>query len=398
MPSCVVKWCQNSTILNKKTQGITFHRFPSANETWKNDWIQIIRESRKDNSWNPSKSSVICSIHFEDKDLYTTKGGLCRVHLYGVPKKIFFNFLIEPPASQDKKFSSNSLFTDLSQGEATPSTSKQRALCSPKLVKEITSTSGQESSSQGQAGFKGTTLPSPQLVEIIPSTSGQQVLKDTGSVSTISIHPLLSTEQHNFRELSIEINSSDETSEVLHTSAGVTTNLEESLTVLYSPRKRWLKKTIIKMKNEMENKKKKIKLLNQKIRRLKNRNESLKDVLKTLKENNYVGNDMDIVKYKLVGGKLKLEKGVVPHKYACQERSVEEPERSAVKMLNIEETHIKVEYIPQDQDNDPLEDVTRGENLSSATVTEDSLKMKHKEIQQKECTWCQLIDDSNEMK
>ncbi|XP_045505957.1 uncharacterized protein LOC123702288 isoform X2 [Colias croceus] len=293
-------------------------------------------------------------------------------------------FLIEPTAREDEEFSSHSLITDLSPCETKPSTSKQQALCSPKRVEEITSTSGQESFSQDQAGFKGTTSPSPQLVEMIP-TSGQQVLKDAGSLRNISFYPLLSTEQYNLRELSVEINSSNETSEVLDTSAAVTTNLEESLTVLYSPRKRRLKKTIIKMKMEMENKNKKIRLLNQKVRRLKNRNESLKDVLKTLKEDNYVENDMDnFVKYKLVRGKLKLKKGVVPHKFACQERSVEEPERSSVKMFNIEETHIKVEYSPQDQDiimNDPLEDVTRGENLRSTTATEDSLKMKHKEIQ-----------------
>lgn len=104
------------------------------------------------------------------------------------------------------------------------------------------------------------------------------------------------------------------------------------------------------------------------------------------------------VKYKLVGGKLKLKEGVVPHKFACQKQTVEKPERSVVKKLKIaklitssseciastshdvEEIYI-VDSIPQVQDivNDPLNDVTRDENVNS--TEEEILKTKHKKIQ-----------------
>lgn len=40
------------------------------------------------------------------------------------------------------------------------------------------------------------------------------------------------------------------------------------------------------------------------------------------------------VRFKLIGGKLQLKKGTVPHKFACQEHTVEKPERSVVKKLH----------------------------------------------------------------
>ncbi|CAK1596663.1 unnamed protein product, partial [Parnassius mnemosyne] len=50
--------------------------------------INIIRESRNENDWLPSKSSVICSDHFDTEDLYTTKEGRLKVTTYAVPKKL----------------------------------------------------------------------------------------------------------------------------------------------------------------------------------------------------------------------------------------------------------------------------------------------------------------------
>ncbi|XP_063839572.1 THAP domain-containing protein 5-like isoform X2 [Ostrinia nubilalis] len=85
--SCVVKWCKNRSDRTTKNRGITYHRFSIVNEVWRNDWIQIIRKCNNDNDWIPSKRSVICSCHFEDNDLYTTKGGRQRVVTYALPQK-----------------------------------------------------------------------------------------------------------------------------------------------------------------------------------------------------------------------------------------------------------------------------------------------------------------------
>ncbi|RVE40127.1 hypothetical protein evm_015223, partial [Chilo suppressalis] len=66
-----------------------------------------------------------------------------------------------------------------------------------------------------------------------------------------------------------------------------------------------------------------------------------------------VENDMDnYVKFKLVGGKLKLKKGVLPHKFACQNRLVENPERPVMENLRLPKLKIKIsaDYVPASQD------------------------------------------------
>ncbi|KAL0867827.1 hypothetical protein ABMA27_008528 [Loxostege sticticalis] len=82
MPSCVVKWCKNNTTSQKKRSGITFHRFPTGNEPWKDDWTRIIRNCRGQEDWSASKSSVVCSIHFDQNVLYTTSKGRRRLVTY----------------------------------------------------------------------------------------------------------------------------------------------------------------------------------------------------------------------------------------------------------------------------------------------------------------------------
>ncbi|KAL0901169.1 hypothetical protein ABMA27_006481 [Loxostege sticticalis] len=89
MPSCVVKWCKNNTTSQKKCQGITFHRFPTGNEPWKYDWTRIIRNCRGQEDWSASKNSVVCSIHFDQNDLYTTSKGTRRLVTYATRIKLF---------------------------------------------------------------------------------------------------------------------------------------------------------------------------------------------------------------------------------------------------------------------------------------------------------------------
>ncbi|XP_052746335.1 uncharacterized protein LOC112051008 isoform X14 [Bicyclus anynana] len=88
MRYCVVKSCKNHSGTKKKREGITFHRFPALYETWKNDWIQIIRQSRKESDWVPNKYSAICSKHFDTGDFYSTINGSHRIVTYAVPKHV----------------------------------------------------------------------------------------------------------------------------------------------------------------------------------------------------------------------------------------------------------------------------------------------------------------------
>lgn len=68
--------------------------------------------------------------------------------------------------------------------------------------------------------------------------------------------------------------------------------MEQPLSVLFTPRKRRMKQDLIKARTLMLKQRNKIKVLNQKVRRLQDRNKSLKDILKTLKEENYVDSDL----------------------------------------------------------------------------------------------------------
>ncbi|KAL0831487.1 hypothetical protein ABMA28_002284 [Loxostege sticticalis] len=95
MPTCVVKWCKNNSTLQNKSQGITFHKFPSGNEKWKDSWIRIIRNCRGQEDWSPSTSSVVCSIHFDQNDFYTTSKGRRRLVPYrAVPKLVGYAVFI----------------------------------------------------------------------------------------------------------------------------------------------------------------------------------------------------------------------------------------------------------------------------------------------------------------
>nr|XP_053623282.1 uncharacterized protein LOC128682549 [Plodia interpunctella] len=241
-----------------------YHRFPKANEFWKHQWIKVLRESRNDESWNPSMTSVICSKHFEDDDLYTTKGGLLRVRLFAVPKK----FLLEPLASRDEHCRNNTLQSESSSKAADATSSiKQEILLesddasSSSLLTEMTLTSFSERKMTSQENdFGGTFLSMSNFIDV-PSISGEQENKAIDPLSIIF-------------------------PEDVCTNAAIKeeNNLEETSSVPFTRRIQWLQYTNLKIKTEMAKKSHKIKILNQKVRRLKKRNNSLKHIIETLKQ------------------------------------------------------------------------------------------------------------------
>ncbi|XP_063629980.1 uncharacterized protein LOC134801370 [Cydia splendana] len=88
MPTCVIKCCKNYTDRKKKRDGITFHRINKENKDWTNRLVDIIRKCRHETDWIPSKSSVICSVHFDANDFYTSKGGRLYLVSNAIPKKV----------------------------------------------------------------------------------------------------------------------------------------------------------------------------------------------------------------------------------------------------------------------------------------------------------------------
>ncbi|CAG5007238.1 unnamed protein product [Parnassius apollo] len=86
MPSCAIPTCKNVVGLQKKKDGITFHVFP-ADEKRKTEWTKIIQRARLEEFWKPSKRSVVCSMHFDDKYFYETKRGFRRLRKGAFPNK-----------------------------------------------------------------------------------------------------------------------------------------------------------------------------------------------------------------------------------------------------------------------------------------------------------------------
>lgn len=67
-------------------------RFPGES-LWKAKWIKALRGNRNDANWMPSKFSVVCSLHFEECDINSTKCGLRRVVKNAIPRKVRWSTL-----------------------------------------------------------------------------------------------------------------------------------------------------------------------------------------------------------------------------------------------------------------------------------------------------------------
>ncbi|XP_061726841.1 uncharacterized protein LOC133532264 isoform X2 [Cydia pomonella] len=144
MPTCVVKCCKNYTDRTKKRDGITFHRVHKDDKYWTNRLVKIIRKCRYDNDWVPSKSSVICSVHFDDNDFYTTKHGRRYLVNNALPKKFLeLSSRQEGTIVVTNCFQTNILVSTIEPAELNPSVVKLEQLhtsghydTSPELLPE----------------------------------------------------------------------------------------------------------------------------------------------------------------------------------------------------------------------------------------------------------------------
>ena len=50
---------------NSRTEGISMHMFP-RDDVIRKKWVRFVRRHRA--NWQPSKTSVLCSVHFELSD------------------------------------------------------------------------------------------------------------------------------------------------------------------------------------------------------------------------------------------------------------------------------------------------------------------------------------------
>ncbi|KAJ8734021.1 hypothetical protein PYW07_014572 [Mythimna separata] len=101
MPSCVMRYCSNYTSKTSKSQGITYHSFPT-NELRCIRWVDIVRKQRNEEFWQPTKSSKICSINFKVEDKYLSGKGYTLLKKSALP-------VLELPRAQSIPGSPNSL-------------------------------------------------------------------------------------------------------------------------------------------------------------------------------------------------------------------------------------------------------------------------------------------------
>ncbi|XP_072947660.1 uncharacterized protein [Epargyreus clarus] len=93
MPTCAVQGCKNNTASKERyKKNLSFHSFPK-NILLCDKWEAAIRSGRDNPVWQSNSHSVVCSDHFDEADLYTTKTGVRRVTRYGYPKKYL---IVEP--------------------------------------------------------------------------------------------------------------------------------------------------------------------------------------------------------------------------------------------------------------------------------------------------------------
>ncbi|XP_026315182.1 THAP domain-containing protein 2-like [Hyposmocoma kahamanoa] len=96
MPSCIFKCCKSCSQTQKKEDGISFHRLP-IDHALRNEWVSIIRQSRRDNDWLPSQFCVVCSLHFKEDDVYFSENGRRLIKKTSKPTQ---NLSALPPSTQ----------------------------------------------------------------------------------------------------------------------------------------------------------------------------------------------------------------------------------------------------------------------------------------------------------
>ncbi|XP_035457093.2 zinc finger protein 879-like [Spodoptera frugiperda] len=77
---CCVPDCKNDSRHISKSQGITFHTFPTE-PALRTAWLKALGKE----AWEPKDRSAVCSEHFLCEDVYETEGGLRRVRVGAVP-------------------------------------------------------------------------------------------------------------------------------------------------------------------------------------------------------------------------------------------------------------------------------------------------------------------------
>ncbi|CAH2058300.1 unnamed protein product, partial [Iphiclides podalirius] len=137
MPVCAVKLCRNYVRKTYNNTKITYHRFPTDPEL-ADRWRAIIQRTRNEGYWKHHKTSVVCSEHFSDDDLYYTKMGLRRLKNGSVPSKCLFLVGTETESQKNikKEPSAYNMVNDIENQIIEPKPSSSKEPCLLLLVAE----------------------------------------------------------------------------------------------------------------------------------------------------------------------------------------------------------------------------------------------------------------------
>ncbi|XP_052746334.1 uncharacterized protein LOC112051008 isoform X13 [Bicyclus anynana] len=85
MPKCSFKKCKNHSSQTLKKDGVSYFRFPRDPRRRKK-WTSIMATERSEELFKPNHSSVICSKHFLERDVYVTTKGIKRLNNTALPQ------------------------------------------------------------------------------------------------------------------------------------------------------------------------------------------------------------------------------------------------------------------------------------------------------------------------
>lgn len=230
--------------------------------TWKYKWIKVIRECRNQAAWLPSPFSVVCSVHFAEGDIYTTPGGNRRITKQAAPTLKLYD--VTP---RRRKGDLNSTIENVSVSVQTNTGQSSDGMSDSNM-----GTDDQESS-----GYSG-----EQIQKVIIKVESKEDV-ETGEIETQTdaLDETLIIKEEPKEEFDIEI-SIDPLAQ--QNNAGNRANAV--------PDSSYYEKELKAKDAQLEESKKKINMLQEKMRRLQNRNLKMKNILKEIKVRKLIDRDV----------------------------------------------------------------------------------------------------------
>ncbi|KAM7307791.1 uncharacterized protein ISCGN_011427 [Ixodes scapularis] len=279
MGACSALGCKNRVRCGKnrttRNSGVSFHRFPKKKEL-QDAWVAAMKR----NGWRPNSSSLLCSVHFREEDMDRTSRSCIRLRDNVVPS-------LFPERKRRRSLGSSSLVApvdgDHCYGMPVPSDMDTSLGKSEHSEEVTTDTADQDDNSCGDLQcFADAAMCIPRIV----SVTGSQQHASTAEVQrpAILVQQLMATTctsslRDHIRLLKVGQYPSASTSHSSLSGPAAKTSIMPDLPSNEMDEKMQLWDTIQKFRSLHNADRKKIKSLQECVRRLRVRNEKLKKAL-----------------------------------------------------------------------------------------------------------------------